>query len=104
MNQAADLPWLRWVRRNRVCLADCESSPDGPIPRADAGMSAIAHIVPLARLGRPGGQMGFWGTFIVARADQPLPELPALRQSAESVVWHGRGLGGWQAVQMHRGP
>jgi len=48
--------------------------------------------------------MGFWGTYIVARADQPLPELPALRQSAESVVWHGRGPGGWQAVQVHRGP
>jgi hypothetical protein len=48
--------------------------------------------------------MGFWGTYIVARADQPLPELPALRQSAESVIWHGRGPGGWQAVQVHRGP
>jgi len=48
--------------------------------------------------------MGFWGTYIVARADQPLPELPALRQSAESVVWHGRGLGGWQAVQVYCGP
>jgi hypothetical protein len=48
--------------------------------------------------------MGFWGTYIVARADQSLPELPALRQSAESVVWHGRGPGGWQAVQVHRGP
>jgi hypothetical protein len=48
--------------------------------------------------------MGFWGTYIVARADQPLPGLPALRQSAESVMWHGRGPGGWQAVQVHRGP
>jgi len=48
--------------------------------------------------------MGFWGTYIVARADQPLPELPALRQSAESVVWHGRGPGGWQAVQVYCGP
>ena len=48
--------------------------------------------------------MGFWGTFIVARAAEPLPELPALRHAAESVVWHGRGPDGWQAVQVHRGP
>jgi hypothetical protein len=48
--------------------------------------------------------MGFWGTYIVARADQPLPELPALRHSAESVRWHGRGPDGWQAVRVHRGP
>lgn len=48
--------------------------------------------------------MGFWGTFIVTRADKPLPELPALRDAAESVMWHGRGPGGWQAVQVHRGP
>jgi hypothetical protein len=48
--------------------------------------------------------MGFWGTYIVARADQPLPELPALRHSAESVMWHGRGPGGWRAVRVHRGP
>ena len=48
--------------------------------------------------------MGFWGTYIVASADQPLPELPALRPSAEQVTWHGRGPGGWQAVQVHRGP
>ena len=30
--------------------------------------------------------MGFWGTFIVTRADKPLPELPALRDAAESVM------------------
>lgn len=48
--------------------------------------------------------MGFWGTYIVARTDQPLPELPAMRPSAGSVLWHGRGPGGWQAVQVHRGP
>jgi hypothetical protein len=48
--------------------------------------------------------VGFWGTYIVTRADQPLPELPALRPSAESVMWHGRGLDGWQAVRVHRGP
>jgi hypothetical protein len=39
--------------------------------------------------------MGFWGTFIVTRADKPLPELPALRDAAELVMWHGRGPGGW---------
>lgn len=48
--------------------------------------------------------MGFWGTCIVTRADLPLPGLPALRPSAASVMWHGRGTGGWQAVQVHRGP
>lgn len=48
--------------------------------------------------------MGFWGTYIVTRADLPLPELPALRPSADSIWWHGRGRGGWQAVQVHRGP
>lgn len=48
--------------------------------------------------------MGFWGTYIVARADQPLPELPAMRDAAEEISWHGRGPGGWQAVQVHRGP
>lgn len=48
--------------------------------------------------------MGFWGTYIVARAADPLPELAALRPSAEEIVWHGRGAGGWQAVQVHYGP
>src|SRR5262249_37314784 len=60
--------------------------------------------VPRTRQWQPGGRMGFWGTYIVARADQELPELPALRPSAESVMWHGRGPGAWQAVQVHRGP
>ena len=48
--------------------------------------------------------MGFWGTYIVARTDQPLPELPAMRLSTGSVIWHGRGPDGWQAVRVHRGP
>jgi hypothetical protein len=34
--------------------------------------------------------MGFWGTYIVARADQSLPGLPALRDSAGEISWHGR--------------
>src|SRR5262245_32286739 len=71
---------------------------------AGGGTSARALIVPRTRQWKPGGRMGFWGTYIVARADQELPELPALRPSAESVMWHGRGPGGWQAVQVHRGP
>lgn len=48
--------------------------------------------------------MGFWGTYIAARADQPLPELPALRSAAESVIWHGQGTDGWQVVRVRRGP
>lgn len=48
--------------------------------------------------------MGFWGTYIVARAAEPLPELAALRPSADEIVWHARGADGWQAVQVHYGP
>jgi hypothetical protein len=48
--------------------------------------------------------MGFWGTFIVTRADRPLAELPALLPSAEMIDWRGRGSDGWQAVRVHRGP
>jgi hypothetical protein len=48
--------------------------------------------------------MGFWGTFIVTRADQSLAELPALVPSADEIIWHGRGLDGWQAVRINQGP
>jgi hypothetical protein len=54
--------------------------------------------------------MGFWGTYIVTRADQPITELPALVPSANKVSWeghidwHGRGAHGWQAVQIRYGP
>lgn len=48
--------------------------------------------------------MGFWGTFIVARADQPLPGLPALASSAGKIDAHGRGPEGWQGVQISNGP
>jgi hypothetical protein len=54
--------------------------------------------------------MGFFGTYIVMRADQPMTELPALVASAskvgwEGVVdWRGRGADGWQAVQIRYGP
>lgn len=48
--------------------------------------------------------MGFWGTYIVARAEASLTELPALRPSAARASWHWRGPHGWQAVQVDRGP
>jgi hypothetical protein len=48
--------------------------------------------------------MGFWGTFIVARADQPVTELAALVPSADKISWHGRGQDGWQSVQISNGP
>lgn len=54
--------------------------------------------------------MGFSGTYIVTRADQPITELPVLVPSANKVGWegvidwHGRGAGGWQAVQIRYGP
>jgi hypothetical protein len=48
--------------------------------------------------------MGFWGTFIVTRADQPLTEFAALVPSADKIGWHGRGQDRWQAVQISNGP
>lgn len=48
--------------------------------------------------------MGFFGTYIVTRADQSLTELPAVVPSADKIDWHGRGPDGWQAVQIHKGP
>jgi hypothetical protein len=48
--------------------------------------------------------MGFWGTCIVARADQSISELPALAPSAGKIEWHGRAPDGWQAVQIGDGP
>jgi hypothetical protein len=54
--------------------------------------------------------MGFHGTYIVTRADQPITELPALVPSAskigwEGVIdWHGHGADGWQAVKIRYGP
>ena len=48
--------------------------------------------------------MGFWGTYIVARAANPLTGLAALRPSVSNISWHGRGADGWQAVRVHRGP
>jgi hypothetical protein len=48
--------------------------------------------------------MGFWGSFIVARADQALTSLPALRPLEGKASWHWQGPGGWQAVQIDRGP
>jgi hypothetical protein len=48
--------------------------------------------------------MGFWGTFIVTRAEQPLAELPALGPSADKIDWQQGGHDGWQVVQVHDGP
>lgn len=48
--------------------------------------------------------MGFSGTFLVARADRPLPDLDGVRELADHVVWHGTGRDGWQVVQLHRAP
>lgn len=48
--------------------------------------------------------MGFWGTYVVGRSDRPLPELDALKTSAECVMGVARGADGWQAVQIHRAP
>jgi hypothetical protein len=48
--------------------------------------------------------MGFWGTFLVARSERPLPELDGVRDLADHVIWHGKGQDGWQAVQLHRAP
>lgn len=54
--------------------------------------------------------MGFFGTYIVTRAGQPMTELPALVPSArktgweEVIDWHGHGADGWQAVQIRYGP
>jgi len=48
--------------------------------------------------------MGFWGTFLVARSDRPLPELDGVRDLADHVSWHGTGQGGWQVLQLHHAP
>jgi hypothetical protein len=48
--------------------------------------------------------MGFWGTFLVASSDRPLPDLDGVRDLADNVLWHGTGRDGWQAVQLHRAP
>ncbi|MDN3355556.1 hypothetical protein [Actinomadura sp. DC4] len=48
--------------------------------------------------------MGFWGTFLVACSDRPLPELDGVRELADHIVWHGTGSDGWQTVQLHRAP
>jgi hypothetical protein len=48
--------------------------------------------------------VGFWGTFLVARDDRPLPTLDGVRDFADRIVWHGAGTDGWQAVQLDRSP
>jgi hypothetical protein len=48
--------------------------------------------------------VGYWGTFIVARSDQPVTELDGLKAAADQVAWQRTGGDGWQVVQIHRGP
>ena len=48
--------------------------------------------------------MGYWGTFIVARSDQPMMALEGLKAAADQVAWQRTGGDGWQVVQIHRGP
>jgi hypothetical protein len=73
-------------------------------------MSHLAGMVRLPNLPGVEGSMGFWGTYIVARADQSMTDLPALVPSAGvigwegRIDWHGRGADGWQAVQISYGP
>jgi hypothetical protein len=50
------------------------------------------------------GAVGFWGTFIVARSGRPVMELEGLKAAADQVAWQRTGGGGWQVVQIHRGP
>jgi hypothetical protein len=35
--------------------------------------------------------MGFWGTFLVARGDRPLPDLDGVGDLADHIGWHGTG-------------
>ncbi|MCF6525258.1 hypothetical protein [Streptomyces sp. JJ36] len=46
--------------------------------------------------------MGFFGTFVVARYDGPLAELPAMRQAGGDLAWSAHD-GAWQIVQLHGG-
>jgi hypothetical protein len=48
--------------------------------------------------------VGFWGSFLVARSDRPLPALGGVRDLADRILWHGTGRDGWQVVQLHRAP
>ena len=48
--------------------------------------------------------MGYWGTFIVARSDQPVMQLDGLKAAADMVSWQRAGGDGWQVAQIHRGP
>lgn len=48
--------------------------------------------------------MGFWGTYIIGRSDQPLEALDALKGDAQDVCWRRAGHDGWQIIQIHRGP
>jgi hypothetical protein len=46
--------------------------------------------------------MGFFGSFVVARCDGPLAELPAMRQAGGDLSWSAQD-GAWQILQLHGG-
>ncbi|MFE1772308.1 hypothetical protein [Streptomyces sp. NPDC059008] len=46
--------------------------------------------------------MGFFGSFVIARSDRPLTELPAMNQAGGEMCWSARD-GVWQMVQLHGG-
>ncbi|MFC8245806.1 hypothetical protein [Streptomyces chartreusis] len=46
--------------------------------------------------------MGFFGSFVVARCDGPLAELPAMREAGGDLSWSAQD-GAWQIVQLHGG-
>src|SRR5258706_5281232 len=48
--------------------------------------------------------MGFWGTFLVAHSDRPLPDLDGVRDLADHIGWHGTGRDGWQEAAAVCGP
>lgn len=46
--------------------------------------------------------MGFSGSFVVARSEGPLAELPAMQQAGGDLSWSAQD-GAWQIVQLHGG-
>ncbi|MGG7570250.1 hypothetical protein [Streptomyces sirii] len=46
--------------------------------------------------------MGFFGSFVIARSDRPLTELPAMSEAGGDMCWSARD-GEWQMVQLHGG-
>lgn len=48
--------------------------------------------------------MGFWGTFLVARANRPIEELDWPEGMADRIVSRDNADGGWQVLRLHRWP